>query len=187
MDGTAANLAKSAGDNGFEILSLLNQRFDPMRAQTQARMVNRITALIKTPGPASNFKETQERINLLDRFVQEYEERMGAEPDVNIVCSTFTNLLDAETRGTFVQRELLEDYHGMRVLYNNLVAQSLSASVSPMEIGALAEKPSEKPFEWGEEQEKADEQPQSPWNYYGAPHLDAFKGKGKGKGKGDGS
>ena len=127
-----------AGDNGFEILTLLNQRFDPMGAQTQARMTNRITGLIKTPGPATNFRETQDRVSLLDRLVTEYEERMGSSPLEQLACSTFTNLLDPITRRTFVERELLENYRAMRVLYGNLVAQDLSSTVSPIDLSSFA-------------------------------------------------
>ena len=129
---TAAIVARSVGEEGFEILRLLNQRFDLLGAQTQARMINRITGLIRTPGAANTFKETQERVSLLDRFVNEYEERMGAEPSEEIVCSTFTNLLDPGTRKTFVEKEILENYHAMRLLYDNLVSQDLSSIVSPM-------------------------------------------------------
>ena len=99
-----ATAAAKAGENGFEIMRLLNQKYDPIGVQTQAKMHNRITNLINIPGPAKTFKETEDRVTLLDRYIQEYEERLGSKPNAEIVTSTFTNLVDPCTKARFVER-----------------------------------------------------------------------------------
>ena len=76
LEGQPAALAAKAKDNGFEIMRLLSQRFDPLGVQTKAKMLDRITGPIRSPGPAKSFKETQDRVALMDRHVSDYEERL---------------------------------------------------------------------------------------------------------------
>ena len=198
-------LAETAGEHGFEMIRLLTQRYDPIGVQTQATLVNRITNLINAPGPAKTFAETQDRITLLDRFVKDYEERHEKKPSMEIVSSTFTNLVDPSTKKTLVERAILDNYDAMRTLLNDLASQLLHQSASPMDIGQCsikeptAQPATENPVAPPPSSYAAAVQPWTgaptgswtdPWAGRGAydqPTLDALKGKGKGKtGKGDG-
>ena len=213
LDGTAVTLAKGQGNNGFEIMRVLNKRFDPVGVQTRARMVNRITSMIRTPGPAHNFKETGARMELFDKTIMEYRKRLGSEPSADIVLSTFTNLLDPDTRGKFLDKGILEDYESMRTKYDEMIGQELSQVAVPMELGLCATKPSDdgrtgnveelrqqhmakamEEFEKSQTGQGSQGAVQTPVNYPDPTQQGAYanamgaKGKGKAKGKnGDGS
>ena len=137
-----SELAETAGENGFEMMRLLTQRYDPIGVQTQAKLLNRITNLIHTPGPAKTFQETEARVTLLDRFVKDYEERLEKAPSAEVVASTFTNIVDPGTKKVFIEKTILDDYDAMRSLLNDLASQLLHQTSSPMDLGQFAAKES---------------------------------------------
>ena len=184
---------------GFESYRQLNIEYDPVTENTKGALTTNIVSMMKRT--AKTPKELKALVIELDKRVKMYKTKLAESPDITLVASVFTGMLDPETTKLLMQKGIYGNYAESKKTLKSMQVEladfGASDSMDLSMIEAYSGEKDEKPTVAGcglsactgcptAEKQEVVKGGEGDWESVPTWVLDAV-GKGKGKGKGGSS
>ena len=85
--------------------------------------------------PSNHFKELKNILTEINAAIKQFSNRIGRKPEGSLIRSILTNMLDPETKQTFINEGgVIVDFDTMK---NRIIRLAAELTSDPMEVGAL--------------------------------------------------
>ena len=117
----------ASNHEGFEGYRRLVAEIDPINSATKAGMMESLTGMIGHE-QCKSLKETKSELLDMELVVKQYRERLHEKPDIALLASVLSNILDFKTKDKFTDLRILHDYESMK--------QKILESATEANVGA---------------------------------------------------
>ena len=119
---------------GFEMYRILSQKFDKVTADLESLMISEIAKF--SGKQCKDIKELADRLTELEKASEGFQERIGRMPDVSLMGSILTAMLDGQTKREFInQGGLIGNYEAMKNKITEISGDMSTAS--PMDTSLI--------------------------------------------------